>query len=75
MNIIYTGHARDQMKRRHISRDEVETTIRQPEIESPGKPPPRVVLRRHVGTRFIKVVIVREDDVVVITTAVAGEED
>lgn len=74
MRIVYSPHARQQMKRRRISPHEVEETIRAPEVRSPGVPSDRVVLRRHVADRYMKVVVVEEQNIVVITTAVAGEE-
>lgn len=73
MDIIYSNHAREQMDRRRISRYEVEETINCPEVTAPGNPKPSIVLRRHVDGRFIKVVIVRKQQIKVITTAVVGE--
>ncbi|WP_366513579.1 DUF4258 domain-containing protein [uncultured Corynebacterium sp.] len=74
MKVIYTYHARQRMKRRKISELEVEETIHNPEITTGGKKSSQKVLRKHVSGRFIKVVITREQDVLVITTAVVGED-
>lgn len=74
MQIVYTDHAKHQMKRRNISEHEVEETIRSPEVTGPGNAPTKKVLRKHVCDRFIKVVASYETNIVVITTAVAGED-
>ena len=74
MEIVYSRHALQRMRRRRISRDEVELTIQAPQVRHPGEGENVFVLRRNVSGRFIKVVIEERKNTFVITTAVAGEE-
>lgn len=70
----YTHHALKQMQRRRISKFEVESAYRDPEITRPGNEEPRRMYLKHVAGRHIKVVAIPDDPVVIITTAVVDEE-
>lgn len=65
---IYTDHARDQMKDREISEEEVEFVLNEPEITRPGDGD-CLVLTAHPNGRFIKIVVPVKKPRVIITAA------
>ena len=65
---IYTDHARDQMKDRVISEEEVEFVLNQPEVIRPGDGDCSV-LTAHPSGRFIKIVVSTKRSRVIITAA------
>lgn len=72
----YVLHATEQMRKRGISKEEVEAVLANPQIvhegNSPPGRPPRKVYRSTVGGRRLKVVV-QEADQKVITVAAVDE--
>lgn len=67
MKIKYTGHAREMLVFRRIKKEQVEATVKEPDDKSIGKSG-KDVLYKKFGKIYLKVVISKEkDDVVVIT--------
>jgi hypothetical protein len=68
MKPIYTDHARDQMADRHISEEEVEFVLNNPEVTRPGEGD-TLILTAHPNGRYIKIVVPQKKPRVIITTA------
>ena len=65
MHIEFTQHAKDRMKKRNISEDEVINTIKYPErTEKVGDV---YYAQKHLGRLLLKVVYIRENYIKVIT--------
>jgi len=65
---IYTDHARDQMKDRRITKEEIEFCLNEPEITRPGDCD-TLILTSHPNGRFIKIVVLQKKPRVIITAA------
>jgi hypothetical protein len=65
---IYTDHARDQMKDRSISEEEVEFVLNEPEVSRPGDHD-CIVLTAHPNGRYIKIVVPEKKPRIIITAA------
>ncbi len=63
---IYTDHARDQMVDRHISKEEVEFVLNNPEVTRPGEGD-TLILTAHPNGRYIKIVVEQKKPRVIIT--------
>jgi hypothetical protein len=66
MKPIYTDHARDQMGDRHISKEEVEFVLNNPEVTRPGEGD-TLILTAHPNGRYIKIVVEQKKPRVIIT--------
>lgn len=65
MHIEFTNHAKDRMKRRSISEDEVINTIKFPEkTEKVGEV---YYVQKHIGRFILKVIYVRENYIKVLS--------
>jgi hypothetical protein len=69
----YTRHAREQMRARRITAEEVEAVVLDPDVvhggkQTPGRPPTEI-RRRRVRGRSLKVVVALTDPETVITAA------
>lgn len=65
MNIVFTDHAKERMKRRNISEDEVINTIKYP--EKTEKTDDAYYVYKHLGRFILKVVYTRENYIKVLT--------
>jgi len=66
MNLVYSNHALDMMKLRSVSKDEVEACLQDHDILSTDrKGNPKY--SKHIGERYIKVVVAKDDHSFVIT--------
>ena len=65
---IYTDHARDQLKDRRITKEEIEFCLNEPEITRPGDGD-TLILTSHPNGRFIKIVVLQKKPKVIITAA------
>ncbi|MBI2850184.1 MAG: DUF4258 domain-containing protein [Chloroflexi bacterium] len=66
MDLVYSDHALKRMKERAVSESDVETCLRDHDILSTdrnGNPK----YSRHIGERYIKVVVAKDDHNFVIT--------
>ncbi len=67
--IYFSRHAKRQMKWRKISEEEVKNTVLYPEtIEESVKNRKNVF--KHIGNKWLKVTFVREDNKIIIVTAI-----
>ncbi|MBI4355930.1 MAG: DUF4258 domain-containing protein [Candidatus Omnitrophica bacterium] len=72
--IICTGHARERMEKRGVSRDDVETTLQRPDVILPVMPDGTRELRRRIGRRVHYVVIaLKRQQAILITTGWSRE--
>lgn len=65
---IYTDHARDQMALRHISEEEVQFVLNNPEITRPGEGN-TLIHTAHPNSRYIKIVVQQKKSRVIITAS------
>jgi hypothetical protein len=70
MRIIYTRHARQRMKQRNVTEEQVEETLAMPDEVEPGDNGGDIAIRRY-GAREVRVVFVEpEDDNYVVYTVI-----
>lgn len=69
MGVIFSRHAKRQMKWRKISRAEVLQVLDQPEHEEPSYND-KVNLYRTINNRHLKVTIKRQNDGIIVVTAI-----
>lgn len=67
MKIKYTKHAKEMLAFRKITTKQVQDTIKNPEIELPGRNE-KLVLYKNFGKNYLKVVISKEKGVVLVIT-------
>ena len=67
MKIKYTKHAEEMLAFRKIKSNQVKDTIKNPEIELPGRNE-KLVLYKNFGKNYLKVVISKENGSVLVIT-------
>ncbi len=67
MKITFTKHAREMLLFRRINKEQVEEVIHHPDDKSAGKSG-KTVLYKNFGKNYLKVVILKEKDEIVVIT-------
>ncbi|HEX6387122.1 MAG TPA: DUF4258 domain-containing protein [Anaerolineae bacterium] len=70
MRIIYTRHARQRMKQRKVTEEQVEETLTTPDILEPGDSGGSIAIRRYGGREVRVVYDEPEEDVYVVFTVI-----
>ena len=77
MNIIYTNHALERIRQRHLDQREIELTVREPSKKFPAKDDETKFLRTIDGRRYqvIAKYVADQGAWLVVSAWVRGEED
>lgn len=68
MELKISRHARERMKERGVTEEEVRHTLASPELSRPGSQPNRTIYERSIG-KVVCVVTVDDTDPIVIVSA------
>ena len=76
MRIIYPIHAKERMERRNITKEQVEQSLREPEVKLPTQHKRRRRIMKRFGSKTLDVIYEpRGKDKVILVTAVWLEEE